>query len=258
MHSQEIFYNEGKNQRSLKLNETVSGESTSSYPFIPFEYEQLTIEESVERSRTFFAHMQRRRSIRAFSPEPVPFELIENAIATAATAPSGANQQPWRFVVVSDPELKRRIREAVEEEERENYERRFPQEWLNALAPLGTDWHKEFLEIAPYVIVVFKEDYGLRLTPSSSTVESTSESHVKHYYVIESVGIAVGLLIASLHQAGLSVLTHTPNPMGFLRELLGRPRNEKPFVVLPVGYPSPDCRVPVLSKKPLNEVMIVK
>jgi iodotyrosine deiodinase len=243
------------------MNEAVSGESTSSYPFIPFEYEQLPIEEAVERSRAFLASMQHRRSIRAFSPEPVSFELIENAIATAATAPSGANQQPWRFVVVSDPKLKRRMREAVEEEERENYERRFPPEWLAALAPLGTDWHKEFLEIAPYVIVVFvvfKEDYGLRLTPPTPPAESTSESHMKHYYVIESVGIAVGLLIASLHQAGLSVLTHTPNPMGFLRELLGRPRNEKPFVVLPVGYPAPDCRVPVFSKKPLDEIMIVK
>ena len=241
------------------MSEAVSGEATSKYPFMPLEFKRLEMEEALQRSRAFLTSMRQRRSIRAFAPDPVPFELIENAIATAATAPSGANQQPWRFVVVKDPDLKQRIREAVEKEERENYERRFPEEWLAALAPLGTDWHKEFLEIAPYLIVVFKEDYGVRLNPPTDvTGEQPSEVHVKHYYTAESVGIAVGFLIASLHQAGLAVLTHTPSPMGVLRELLGRPRNEKPFVVLPVGYPAPDCRVPVLSKKPLNEIMIVK
>ncbi len=241
------------------MSEAVSGEATSNYPFVPLEFKRLESEEALQRSRAFLTSMRHRRSIRAFAPDPVPFDLIENAIATAATAPSGANQQPWRFVVVRNPDLKRRIREAVEKEERENYEHRFPAEWLAALASLGTDWHKEFLEIAPYLIVVFKEDYGLSLNPlADATGEKSAETHVKHYYTTESVGIAVGLLIASLHQAGLAVLTHTPSPMGILRELLGRPRNEKPFVVLPVGYPAQDCRVPVLSKKPLDEIMIVR
>ena len=234
------------------MSEITSGESTSSYPFEPLVFERLDPEEALQHSRAFLASMRRRRSIRAFSPEPVPLELIENAIATAATAPSGANQQPWHFVVVSDPEIKRRMREIVEQEERENYQHRFPDEWLAALAPLGTDWHKEFLEIAPYVIVFFKEDYGIQPTTATE-----GEKHIKRYYANESVGIAVGFLIASLHQAGLAVLTHTPSPMGFLRELLGRPRNEKPYMVLPVGYPAIDCRVPVLKKKTLEEVMDV-
>jgi iodotyrosine deiodinase len=232
------------------MPDAVSGESSSSYPFAPLEYERLSLETALQRSRAFLATMRRRRTVRAFSAEPVPFELIEQAIATAATAPSGANQQPWRFVVVQDEALKRRIRAAVEQEERENYTHRFPPAWLAALAPLGTDWHKEFLEIAPYLIVVFKEEYGV--APGDG-----GGQHIKHYYVNESVGIAVGFLIASLHQAGLVTLTHTPNPMGFLRDLLDRPRNEKPFVVLPVGYPAQDCRVPVIQKKPLSEIMSV-
>jgi iodotyrosine deiodinase len=232
------------------MSEAVTGEATSDYQFAPLVYERQSMETALRRSRTFLAQMRGRRTVRAFSPEPVPFELIENAIATAATAPSGANQQPWHFVVVRDAELKRRLRAVVEDEERENYEHRFPPNWLAALAPLGTDWHKEFLEIAPYLIVVFKEDYGLETAPDG-------EQHIKRYYANESVGIAVGLLIASLHAAGLVTLTHTPNPMGFLREMLGRPRNEKPFVVLPVGYPAPDCRVPVLTKRPLAEVLSV-
>lgn len=237
------------------MTESTSGEGQSVYTFEPLRFERLPDDESLRRSRAFLASMRARRTIRAFSPEPVPFELIENAIATAATAPSGANQQPWRFVVVRDPDLKRRIRESVEAEERENYERRFPDEWLAALAPLGTDWRKEFLEIAPYLIVVFKEEYGLRADDGTAEAEAR---RIKHYYVNESVGIALGFLIASLHQAGLATLTHTPNPMGFLRELLGRPANEKPYVVLPVGYPAPDCRVPVLTKKSLDDVMSVK
>ncbi|GAC1389945.1 MAG: nitroreductase family protein [Ktedonobacteraceae bacterium] len=236
------------------MSEINSGEATSTYPFAPLAFEYLSNEDALQNSRAFLATMRRRRTIRAFSPDPVPFELIENALATAATAPSGANQQPWHFVVVSNPDLKRRIREAVEQEERENYEHRFPEEWLAALAPLGTDWHKEFLETAPYLIVVFKEDYGTR--PGEQEGQ-TKEAHIKYYYTTESVGIAVGFLIASLHQAGLATLTHTPNPMGFLRELLGRPRNEKPFVILPIGYPAKDCRVPVLTKKDLSEVMDV-
>jgi iodotyrosine deiodinase len=234
------------------MSDPVTGEATSGYPFAPLEYRRLEPAEALLRSRAFLQEMRQRRSVRAFSPDPVPFELIANAVATAATAPSGANQQPWKFVVVQNADLKRRMREAVEREERENYDRRFPPEWLAALAPLGTDWRKEFIEIAPYVIVVFKEDFGLAADGQGG------ERHVKHYYVTESVGIAVGLLIASLQLAGLAVLTHTPNPMSFLRELLDRPRNEKAFVVLPVGYPAEGCRVPVLTKKPLDEVLIVR
>jgi nitroreductase len=195
--------------------------------------------------------MQTRRTVRDFSTEAVPFELIENAIATAGTAPSGANQQPWTFVVVSNPEIKRRIRIAAEAEEKESYENRMSQEWLDALAPLGTDWHKPHLEDAPYLIVVFRQAYGLKRDPRTSEVVK-----IKHYYTEESVGIAVGLLLSSLHQAGLATLTHTPNPMSFLSEVLQRPANERAYVILPVGYPAENTRVPVITKKPLHEIMV--
>lgn len=205
----------------------------------------MRLPQQLESAKAMVQQMSDRRTIRAFSPEPVPFELIEYAIRTAAGAPSGANQQPWRFVVVSDPEIKRRIREAAEQEERENYERRFPDEWLEALAPLGTDWHKEFLEVAPYLIVVFRIDYGL-----------DGDRRVKHYYANESVGIACGFLLVALHMMGLAALTHTPSPMGFLSEILERPANERPFLLIPVGYPAPDATVPVIPKKRLDEVLI--
>jgi len=211
----------------------------------PLQFETLPPEEQLRRSREFLRAMASRRTVRAFSPEPAPVEVIENAIRVAALAPSGANQQPWRFVVVSDPEIKRQIREAAEAEERENYQRRFPQEWLDALAALGTDWHKEFLEIAPYLIVVFRIDYGL-----------DGDRKIKHYYVQESVGIAVGFLLAALHLSGLATLTHTPSPMGFLQKILNRPANERPFVLIPVGYPARDAQVPKIAKKPLPEVLI--
>ncbi|MGA3203368.1 MAG: nitroreductase family protein [Bryobacteraceae bacterium] len=191
--------------------------------------------------------MAARRSVRFLSSEKVPFELIENAIRCASLAPSGANQQPWKFVVVKDPEIKRRIREAAEAEERESYEHRMPDDWLRALAPLGTDWHKEFLETAPYLIVVFRIDFGLE-----------GETKTKHYYVQESVGIATGFLLAALHMSGLATLTHTPSPMGFLADILGRPKNERPFVLIPVGLPSPDATVPAIGKKSLADVMEVK
>ena len=197
--------------------------------------------------------MRRRRTVRDFSSEAVPLDIIKTAIETAATAPSGANQQPWRFVVVSDPAIKHKIRLAAEEEERENYERRFPEEWKEALAPLGTDWHKEFLEIAPYLIVVFAITYGETLSP----VDDGTYIHSKHYYVNESVGIATGMLLAALHNAGLATLTHTPSPMGFLAKALGRPKNERPFLLIPVGYPAEGCAVPNITKKPIDEVMIV-
>jgi len=222
------------------------------YKPIPLPFERLEIEAQLARSRAFLEVMQHRRTVRHFAPTPVPpLELITNAIATANTAPSGAHQQPWRFVVVRDPQVKHAIRVAAEEEERENYEHRFPQEWKDALARLGTDWRKEFLDDAPYLIVVFQIDYGLEPADGSDI----PERKIKHYYVKESVGIAVGLLIASLHQAGLATLTHTPNPMGFLSRILNRPRNEKPFLLLPVGYPTEDCQVPDLTRKGLDEVL---
>jgi nitroreductase len=219
------------------------------YPFIELPFERLTPAEQLQRSRAFLARIATRRTVREFSPAPVAWELVENAIRVAATAPSGANQQPWHFVAVSDPEIKRRLRLAAEEEERTNYESRFPDEWLQALAPLGTDWHKEFLETAPWVIVVFRENYGVVAQPDGSTRQT------KHYYVMESVGIAVGFLLAALHDAGLATLTHTPSPMGFLNEVLQRPANEKAFVVIPVGYPAAGARVPDIEKKSLAEVL---
>ncbi|WP_345510841.1 nitroreductase family protein [Phytohabitans houttuyneae] len=186
--------------------------------------------------------MARRRSVRDFSPEPIPHGVLEAAIRAAASAPSGANIQPWRFVVVTSPDRKRRLRAAAEAEEREFYARRAPAEWLDALAPIGTDWRKPFLETAPAVIVVFEVHQG----PHSP----------KPYYVKESVGIAVGLLIAALHHAGLATLTHTPSPMRFLNEVCERPPEERPNVVIPVGYPAADARVPALTRKPLGEVLI--
>jgi iodotyrosine deiodinase len=219
--------------------------------FEPLRFERLPPEESVARSAAFLASMRRRRSVRMFSPEPVPFEVIQNAIATAGTAPSGANLQPWRFVVVQDPAVKRQIREAAEAEERESYEHRMSQEWLDALTHLGTTPDKPHLEEAPYLIVVFEQVYGIEVGPDGV------ERKVRHYYPSESVGIAVGFLIAALHQAGLATLTHTPSPMAFLNQILGRPKNERPFVVLPVGYPAKDCVVPVITKKALDEIMLV-
>ncbi len=213
---------------------------------MPLRYKRLQPEEQVAASRAFLGRLRERRTVRTFSPEPVPFELVANAIAVAGTAPSGAHQQPWTFVVVTDPELKRRLRAAAEEEERRNYDGRMSAEWLEALAPLGTDSIKAHLEDAPYVIVVLEQVYGL----------CADGSKVKHYYARESVGIAVGFLLAGLHEAGLVALTHTPSPMGFVRELLGRPANERPFCVIPVGFPAPGTTVPDLSRKPLSEIMV--
>ncbi len=214
-------------------------------------FERRTPEEQIEHSREFLARMRQRRTVRDFSSAPVPFELIENAIVTAASAPSGANQQPWTFVVISEPAIKQQIRAAAEAEERESYEHRMSQEWLDALAHLGTDWHKPHLEVAPYLIVVFRQAYGVKIDPISR-----AEVKVKHYYSEESVGIAVGLLLASLHVAGLATLTHTPSPMGFLSQILKRPANERPYVLIPVGYPADDAHVPIITKKPLAEVLV--
>ena len=211
---------------------------------IPLAFSRIPKDEMLRRARDFYAEMDRRRTTRHFSGEPVPRELIELAVRTAGTAPSGAHQQPWTFVVVSDPEIKRRMREAAEEEERVNYGGRMPPEWLSALAPLGTDAVKEHITTAPYVVVMFRHIFGVNPDGSRRT----------HYYTTESCGIAAGLFIAALHRMGLATLTHTPSPMGFLGELLRRPDNEKAFLLMPVGYPAPDARVPNLHRKPLEEI----
>ena len=217
------------------------------HPFIPYRPERLPEAEMRRRALDFHAAMDRRRSVRAFSPDPVPRELIEIAIRTASTAPSGAHRQPWKFVVVGDPGLKRKIRAAAEAEEYESYVGgRMPEEWLEALAPLGTGWEKPFLETAPWIVVVFEELYGLRPDGGKR----------KNYYPKESVGIACGLFIAALHQMGLATLTHTPSPMAFLSRLLDRPANEKPFILFPIGYPAPDAEVPDIKRKGLEEVAV--
>lgn len=215
----------------------------------PLNFERLCPEEQSRRSLAFYQSMRTRRTVRSFSPEPVPYELIETAIKVAASAPSGANQQPWKFVVVSDPEIKRQIREAAEIEEKEFYSGRAPSEWLDALSVLGTDWQKPFLETAPHLIVVFRVDYALDLNSEGQEVKT------KHYYVAESVGIACGMLLAALHISGLVTLTHTPSPMGFLAKILERPRNERPFLLIPVGYPAEAVTVPRIAKKALSEVL---
>ncbi len=219
--------------------------------FEPLKFERIPKHEQEKRSRAFHDRMLTRRTVREFSSAPVPFELIEKAIRVAASAPSGANQQPWTFVAVSDPDIKRRMRIAAEAEERENYQRRMSDDWLAALAHLGTDWQKPHIEDAPYVIVVFRQAYGVAVDERTG-----EERRVKHYYSEESVGIAVGFLLAALHVAGLATLTHTPSPMKFLREILDRPDNERAYVLVPVGYPADDAEVPVISKKALDEVLI--
>ncbi len=221
------------------------------YEHVPLVFPRVVPEKQLKASRDFLAKMATRRSVRSLSPDPVSFELIENAIRCASLAPSGANQQPWKFVVVKDPAIKRRIREAAEAEERESYGHRMPPEWLEALAPLGTDWHKEFLETAPYLIVIFRVDFGLTQT-------AKGERKTKHYYVQESVGIATGFLLAALHLSGLATLTHTPSPMGFLSDILERPKNERPYLLIPVGLPAPDATVPAITKKDLADVLEIK
>jgi iodotyrosine deiodinase len=213
--------------------------------FKALSFERLSPEAQAEAVASFSTRMTGRRTVREFSSEPVPRELIATALGVAGSAPSGANQQPWHFVVVSDPAVKREIRLAAEAEERENYDRRFPDEWLAALAPLGTDWQKPFLETAPYLIVVFTVNYGL----------TADQQKLKHYYVSESVGIATGFLLTALHLAGLATLTHTPSPMGFLGRILGRPANERPYLLIPVGYPAEQAQVPDIEKKPLDEIV---
>ena len=197
-----------------------------------------------QRSRDFLEVAQRRRSLREFSDRPVPREIIEQCLLAAGTAPSGANTQPWYFAVVESPDIKRQIRAAAEKEEQAFYAHKAPQDWLDALAPLGTDADKPFLETAPYLIAVFQQRYG----------EAVDGSRVKHYYAPESVGIATGILVTALHHEGLACLTHTPSPMGFLNQILGRPKAERPFVLLVVGFPAIDAKVPDIQKKTLAEI----
>jgi iodotyrosine deiodinase len=213
--------------------------------FVPFPYHPLPADQQLQRAKEFFELCSRRRSVREFSGKPVPRELLEVILKTAGTAPSGANKQPWRFVVVTDPALKREIRIAAEAEERESYEHRMPQEWLDDLAALGTDWHKEFLEIAPALIVLFSINH----TKEGDRVR-------KNYYVKESAGIAAGFLLAAIHSAGLVALTHTPSPMDFLQRILKRPENEKAFLLIPVGYPKEGTKVPDIKRKQLEEFVV--
>ena len=213
--------------------------------FTPYDdYIRYPEEEMKERAEEFRRLMQRRRTVREFSGREIPMEIIEDAILAAGTAPNGANMQPWHFAVVTDKKLKKEIREAAEKEEQEFYNNRAPDDWLEALEPFGTDENKPFLETAPCLIAIFSQSYGL----------TESGEKKKHYYVKESVGIATGMLITALHNAGLATLTHTPSPMGFLNEMLNRPDHERPFLLLVTGYPADDVKVPSITKKPISEI----
>lgn len=213
--------------------------------FIPYKALQFSEDEMLQRSQDFYLLLNKRRTVRDFSNKPVPKEVIENIIMTASTAPSGAHKQPWTFCVVSDTTIKSEIRKAAEEEEYTNYHGRMSDEWLQDLASIGTDEHKPFLEIAPYLIVVFKKSYDL-----------VNGEKRKCYYVNESVGLACGMLLAAIHNAGLVALTHTPSPMNFLQKILNRPENEKPFLLIPIGYPADDVQVPDLQRKGKDDVIV--
>ena len=216
------------------------------YPYVSYTKETYNEKEMTERSEDFFYHLDKRRTVRDFTDKPVPKEVIEYIIKSASTAPSGAHKQPWTFCVVSNPEMKKQIREAAEKEEYESYQGRMSEEWIKDLAPLGTDWQKPFLEIAPYLIIVFKRSYE---------IEENNHKH-QNYYVTESCGIACGLLLAAIHHAGLASLTHTPSPMNFLSKLLNRPVNEKPYLLIPVGYVAEECWVPDIERKSLEEMSV--
>jgi len=216
------------------------------YPYIAYSKPILTDEDQLQRSKSFYDFMDNRRSVREFSDRAIPREVIENLIKTASTAPSGAHKQPWTFCVVSNPEVKKQIRIAAEEEELESYSSRMSNDWLEDLKPLGTDWHKPFLETAPYLIIVFRRIY-----------EFSAEGKKKNnYYVQESVGLATGILLAAIHNAGLVALTHTPSPMNFISKILSRPENEKPFLLIPVGYPVDQCWVPDIKRKELSDICV--
>lgn len=216
------------------------------YDFIEYRRDTITNEQVVETSRSFLSWMDERRTVREFSNKPIPKEVIDNILLTASTAPSGAHKQPWTFCVVSNPDLKRQIRDAAEKEEYENYHGRMSEEWLEDLKPFQTDWKKDFLETAPYLIIVFKKAYDITSTGAKKN----------NYYVSESVGIACGFLLTAIHQAGLIALTHTPSPMNFLSKILDRPENERPFLLIPVGHPSDEMYVPKLKRKDLSEISV--
>lgn len=211
--------------------------------FIEYNKETFPEEEMIKRTDAFYKWMDTRRTVRDFSDKPIPKEVIDNLILTASTAPSGAHKQPWTFCVVTDPEIKKQIREAAEKEEFESYNNRMSSEWLNDLEPLGTDWHKPFLETAPVLIIVFKRPY-----------EIIKDKKHQNYYVAESVGLACGFLLAAIHNSGLVALTHTPSPMNFLCDILKRPDNERPFLLIPVGYPAEKTLVPDLKRKKLDQI----
>ncbi len=215
------------------------------HKFVPLEFTEYPQDEMKRRAEAFYEAINRRRSVRHFSDRTVAREIVRDAIHAAGTAPSGAHKQPWHFVMVGDAETKQGIREAAEVEERESYEHRMPQPWLDDLAPLGTDWHKPFLTTCPWLIVIFAKTYGV----------DEEGGKRKHYYVQESVGIATGMLLTALHLAGLATLTHTPSPMGFLHKILKRPENERAYMLIAVGYPEAGCRVPDLRRKPLEEIL---
>ena len=219
--------------------------SEQDFPHIPFSLPEVNSEELLQQSHDFLQRVEGRRSVRFFSDRPVPREVMENLIMAASTAPSGAHKQPWTFCLVGDPELKKQIREAAEKEEFESYNQRMSEEWLKDLAPIGTDWRKPFLETAPWLVILFKKSYDL-----------VDGKKSKNYYVNESVGIASGFFLAATHFAGLATLTHTPSPMDFLTQLLGRPANERAYLLLPVGYPAADCTVPDLKRKSLEQVCV--
>ncbi|MBI5361740.1 MAG: nitroreductase family protein [Planctomycetes bacterium] len=225
------------------------------YRFLPFAFERRPEPEMRARAKAFADELALRRSVRAFRSDPVPEDVLDHCVRAASSAPSGANRQPWTFVVVTDVEKKRAIRRAAEEEERRSYAERMNDEWLTALEPLGTNWEKPFLETAPALIVVFRHAYSCAPGPWS-TSSADHERRFQNYYTQESVGIACGFLIAALHHAGLATLTHTPSPMGFLGRVLGRPENEKAFLLLPVGYPAEDCTVPDIARKPIELVRV--
>lgn len=219
----------------------------SPYEFVPYARPDVTDDEVVARAREFYEHMDTRRSVRMFRDRPVPREAVEDAIRAASTAPSGAHRQPWTFALIGDPDLKHRIRLAAEEEERTNYEGgRLPDDWLEALAPLGTGWQKPYLDTVPWIVVLFEQRYGI----------DSSGARTKNFYVKESVGIAAGVFIAAIHQMGLATLPHTPSPMAFLSRELQRPENERPFALFPIGYPASDCVVPDIHRKTLDAVMV--
>lgn len=215
------------------------------HSFIPYQGSSYSYEEMLQKAEAYYQHLNTRRTVREFADTPVPRQVVEQLILTASSAPSGAHKQPWTFCIVGNAELKKQIREAAEEEERRNYAGRMSDEWLQDLAPFGTDWQKPFLEIAPWLVVVFRKSYDL-----------TETGKRNNYYVQESVGLACGFLLTAIHQAGLIALTHTPSPMNFLCDILQRPANEKPFLLIPIGYPAPGAQVPNLKRKEIDEVAV--